>query len=32
MAAIDEPDKPENKCVTCHENTGHERVKKLFTP
>ena len=26
------PDEPENKCVKCHQGTGHERQKKLFSP
>ena len=24
-------DMPEHKCITCHENVGHERQKKLFS-
>ena len=32
LAVVTEPDKPENRCVECHENVGHERQKKLFTP
>lgn len=32
MAAQQEPDKPENKCVTCHESAGHERHATLFLP
>jgi nitrate/TMAO reductase-like tetraheme cytochrome c subunit len=27
-----EPEKPENRCVTCHENAGHEREVKIFMP
>ena len=26
------PNKKENKCVTCHENAGHEREVKIFMP
>ncbi len=26
-----DPDKPENRCVQCHENTGHERNNKLYS-
>jgi len=32
VAAQQEPDKPENKCVTCHESAGHERHATLFSP
>ncbi|MBN1123824.1 MAG: NapC/NirT family cytochrome c [Sedimentisphaerales bacterium] len=32
MAAVEAPQAEENKCVTCHENAGHEREKKLFSP
>lgn len=28
---IDRPDAPENRCLKCHENVGHERQRKLFT-
>ena len=27
-----EPDKPENRCVECHEHIGHERQNTLFQP
>jgi len=30
QAAILEPDKPENRCVGCHGNAGHERDETLF--
>jgi nitrate/TMAO reductase-like tetraheme cytochrome c subunit len=30
--ALAHPDEPENKCVECHEGTGHERQNKLFSP
>ena len=26
------PEKKENRCVTCHENAGHEREHKIFMP
>lgn len=32
LAVETEPDKPENRCVQCHENIGHERERKLFSP
>ena len=31
MAAQQQPEKPENKCVVCHESAGHERKTVLFT-
>lgn len=31
QAALAEPDRPENRCVTCHENAGHERHRTLFS-
>jgi len=31
-ASLLEPEKKENKCVTCHENAGHEREHKIFMP
>jgi nitrate/TMAO reductase-like tetraheme cytochrome c subunit len=31
-ASLAQPDEPENKCVECHQGTGHERQKKLFSP
>lgn len=27
-----EPETPENRCVECHEDVGHQRQNKLFTP
>ena len=27
-----QPEAPENKCVECHEDVGHQRQNKLFTP
>lgn len=32
QAAVNHPDKPENRCVACHENAGHERERKFFLP
>ena len=32
MAAVRRPELPENKCVTCHEDAGHQRINKLFSP
>jgi cytochrome c-type protein NapC/trimethylamine-N-oxide reductase cytochrome c-type subunit TorC len=32
QAAQLEPDKPENKCITCHEQAGHKRNATLFSP
>jgi cytochrome c-type protein NapC/trimethylamine-N-oxide reductase cytochrome c-type subunit TorC len=31
-ASLNQPDAPESKCVACHEDVGHERQKKLFSP
>ena len=31
-AVLNAPDAPEYRCVTCHENAGHERQNKLFSP
>lgn len=31
-ASLSDPHEPENKCVECHEGTGHERQNKLFSP
>ena len=31
-ASLAKPDEPENKCVKCHQGTGHERQNKLFAP
>lgn len=32
QAAQREPDKQENKCITCHEEAGHQRDVMLFLP
>ncbi|MHC4742927.1 MAG: cytochrome c3 family protein [Planctomycetota bacterium] len=32
VASLADPDTAENRCVRCHENAGHEREKKLFSP
>ncbi len=31
-AALAFPDEPQNKCIKCHQGTGHERQSKLFSP
>jgi cytochrome c nitrite reductase small subunit len=31
IATLNEPDSAEHRCIKCHENTGHERNKKLFS-
>jgi cytochrome c nitrite reductase small subunit len=31
-AALAEPEAPENRCVECHEDVGHQRQNKLFSP
>lgn len=31
-AALSEPDARENKCIQCHEDVGHQRQNKLFSP
>jgi len=30
-AVLAEPDAPENRCVECHEDIGHQRQNKLFS-
>ena len=32
MASLNAPDSLEHRCVKCHEDTGHERKNKLFSP
>jgi cytochrome c nitrite reductase small subunit len=32
LESLANPDAAENRCVKCHENAGHERVNKLFSP
>jgi formylglycine-generating enzyme len=32
LTALIDPEKEENRCVTCHENVGHERQNKLHSP
>jgi cytochrome c nitrite reductase small subunit len=32
MAVLAEPGAPENRCVQCHEDAGHQRHSKLFSP
>ena len=31
-AALAEPDAPENRCAECHQDAGHQRHSKLFSP
>lgn len=31
-AVLNEPETEETRCVTCHENVGHERIQTLFSP
>lgn len=31
-AALAKPDASENRCVECHEDVGHQRQNKLFSP
>lgn len=31
-AALAEPDSPENRCVQCHSDIGHQRQSHLFSP
>lgn len=31
-ASLARPREPENKCVKCHQGTGHERQNKLYSP
>jgi len=30
LAALTKPDEPQNRCVECHEDVGHERQNTLF--
>lgn len=32
LASLARPEAPENRCVACHEDAGHQRQKKLFSP
>ena len=32
LTSLIDPEKEENRCVTCHENVGHERQNKLHSP
>ena len=31
-AALSKPEAQENRCIECHENVGHQRQNKLFSP
>jgi nitrate/TMAO reductase-like tetraheme cytochrome c subunit len=31
-AVLDSPDDPESRCVSCHEDAGHQRQEKIFSP
>lgn len=32
LAAIQDPEKPENKCIECHQDSGHQRQTTLYAP
>ena len=32
IASLAKPDEPETRCLACHEDAGHERNNKLFSP
>ena len=32
LESLSKPDGEYYKCIKCHESTGHERTKKIFTP
>jgi cytochrome c nitrite reductase small subunit len=32
VASLSQPEVSENRCVWCHEDAGHERQNKLFSP
>jgi len=32
VATLNVPDSAEHRCIKCHENAGHERQNKLFSP
>ena len=32
LTSLMDPEKEENRCVTCHQNVGHERKNKLHSP
>lgn len=32
LAALSRPEDPHSRCVVCHEDVGHERHSKLFSP
>ncbi len=32
IAVLAKPDAEENRCIQCHENVGHQRQNKLFSP
>lgn len=31
-SVLSDPGKSEHRCVKCHEDAGHQRVRKIFTP
>ena len=31
-AVLDSPDDPESRCVSCHEDAGHQRQEKIYSP
>jgi cytochrome c nitrite reductase small subunit len=32
VAVLSQLDEPENKCIVCHEDAGHNRQSRLFSP
>jgi nitrate/TMAO reductase-like tetraheme cytochrome c subunit len=32
LAVLSRPEAKENRCVSCHEDAGHQRQRKLFSP
>ncbi len=32
LVALSRPEAKENRCVSCHEDAGHQRQRKLFSP
>ncbi len=32
LASLDQPERPENRCVRCHEDAGHQRHASLYSP
>ncbi|MFC1737457.1 cytochrome c3 family protein [Planctomycetota bacterium] len=32
IISLNQPNRPESRCVKCHENVGHQRYRKIFSP